>query len=77
MVFLLVGMMAFSLAITTTATEVVAMTNTTAPIIVTAEQDISPFHEFTQIYWRWHNGHLQMRVWSITNGRWLTDWIYA
>ena len=32
------------------------------------------FNEMTRIYLRVYNGRLQARVWSITNGRWLTDW---
>ena len=31
--------------------------------------------EETQIFWRTMNGVLQYRVWSITYGYWLTDWI--
>ena len=31
--------------------------------------------EQTQIVWRTVNGQLQYRVWSITWGYWLTDWI--
>lgn len=26
-------------------------------------------------YYRLHNGEKQMRLWSITQGRWRTDWI--
>ena len=40
----------------------------------TAEQEIAPFNEMTRIYVRTYHGVLQFRVWSITNGRWLTDW---
>ena len=34
--------------------------------------------EQTQIFWRTTSaGQLQFRVWSITNGRWITDWLNA
>lgn len=31
--------------------------------------------EETAWYYRVHNGMLQTRLWSLTYGRWLTDWI--
>lgn len=31
--------------------------------------------EETVWYFRVHNGMNQMRLWSLTYGRWLTDWI--
>lgn len=31
--------------------------------------------EETAWYFRVYNGILQMRLWSLTYGRWLTDWI--
>ena len=37
--------------------------------------EFTPFTEMTQIVWRNYQGQLQFRVWSITNGRWLTDWV--
>ena len=39
------------------------------------EQGITPFTEMTRAYFRTYNGVLQFRIWSITNGRWLTYWI--
>lgn len=50
------------------------------PLNLVLEQEnveVTPFNEMTQIYFRWHNGNLQFRVWSITNGRWITDWLYV
>ena len=38
-------------------------------------EDITPFNEVTRIYFRTYHGVLQMRVWSVTNIRWITDWI--
>ena len=41
------------------------------------EQEITPFNERTRIYLRVTPAGLwQVRVWSITNGIWLTDWEY-
>jgi hypothetical protein len=38
---------------------------------------VAPTTEMTRIYWRTYDGQLQFRVWSITNGRWITDWTNA
>ena len=35
----------------------------------------SPNAEETAWYFREVNGVMQMRLWSLTYGRWLTDWI--
>lgn len=40
-----------------------------------ATQSISPRAEETKTYYRTlANGQVQYRVWSITQGKWLTDW---
>jgi len=40
--------------------------------------EIIPLTEQTQIHWRTTSaGVLQFRVWGLTSGRWLTDWINA
>lgn len=39
------------------------------------DSGISPQAEETVWYTRVHNGIIQKRLWSITNERWLTDWI--
>lgn len=39
------------------------------------EEGIAPHVEETVWYTRWHDGKMQKRLWSITNGCWLTDWI--
>ena len=31
--------------------------------------------EQTKWYYRTHDGKLQKRLWSVTYGKWLTDWI--
>jgi len=65
--------MAFSFAIPAMATEATA----TQQVSEAEAQEIVPLTEMTRLYFRWYGGVLQMRVWSITNGRWLTDWISA
>lgn len=43
---------------------------------MTAPQDpASPNAEETQWYFRENNGRKEMRLWSITYKKWLTDWI--
>ena len=69
--FLLITMMSFSFTVPAMAVGTIV----TEPISSTTTQGIVPATEMTQIYWRWNNGVLQYRVWSLTNGRWLTDWI--
>ena len=70
MAFLLVGLMTLSFGVPAMASEVVTVDG--ADIVVA--QEIYPVTEMTQIFWRTYNGQLQFRVWSLTNGRWLTDW---
>ena len=67
---LLVCVMTLAFAMPTMASDV-SMVMVTAEI----EEPITPFHELTRIYWRTYRGELQMRVWGITSGRWLTDWM--
>lgn len=70
MTLLLIMLMAFTFAIPAMATEVVVV-----PVEVTGEQTVTPHTEMTRAYFRTYRGQLQMRIWSMTNGRWLTDWI--
>lgn len=37
--------------------------------------EVTPNAEERQWFFRMHNGKLQRRLWSITYGKWLTDWI--
>jgi hypothetical protein len=73
LLFLCVSMMALSFAVPVMAVETVVL----EPVNISAEQGITPDTEMTRIFWRTYNGQLQWRVWSITNGRWLTDWANA
>lgn len=38
------------------------------------EGGIEVHAEQTEWYYRTYNGHRQRRLWSITYGKWLTDW---
>jgi len=42
--------------------------------IVVEYAEITPFNDLTRIYFRTYGGELQFRVWSITRGRWITEW---
>ena len=68
-------MMVLSFAVPVMAAEVAPATETAY------EEDgqaFVPFNELTRLYFRVTlAGRLQIRVWSITNGRWITDWEYV
>ena len=42
-----------------------------------ADENVSPCAEETEWYYRNNNGVLEKRLWSITYGVWLTEWIYV
>lgn len=46
-----------------------------SPSVYTSEESITPRTEETAWYYRTYNGKIQMRLWSYTEGKWLTDWI--
>lgn len=41
---------------------------------IVTEQEITPRTNMTRIYFRNYGGVIQFRVWSITNGKWMTEW---
>ena len=45
------------------------------PSATSTNQVISPMTEETEWVYRSYNGKYQRRLWSITYGYWLTDWI--
>lgn len=53
------------------------------PISITGESTadsnstVQPKAEETRWYYREYNGNIEKRLWSITYGKWLTDWIYV
>jgi len=74
--FLLVSIMAFSFAVPVAASDVVVAE---VVCVSATPENITPFSEITRNYFRWSIcgcGGLQMRVWGITSGRWLTEWTY-
>ena len=75
----LVLMMAFLLAIPALAAPVQMVDVVPVSVEQIEIEGIGVFsQEMTQIFWRTTStGQLQFRVWSITNGRWLTDWLNA
>ena len=42
---------------------------------VVQEEEVQPRAEVTEWRYRVYEGRYQMRLWSVTYGRWLTDWI--
>ena len=40
-----------------------------------AGEYVSPSMEVTEWRFRVYNGRLEMRLWSVTFGRWLTEWM--
>ena len=46
-----------------------------APISTVEEGGVTPASEETIWYTRVYNGMFQKRLWSITYGKWLTEWI--
>ena len=67
----LICVMALLMAVPAIATPAAAIE---VPVIEQV-QEIGERTEETRIYWRTTSlGVLQFRVWSITWGRWLTDW---
>lgn len=45
------------------------------PSTVEASSEIQPHAEETEWVVRIYNGRVEKRLWSITYGKWLTDWI--
>ena len=72
MAFMLICVLSLAFAVPAMASDAKVAPEPTT----TAEyQGITPFIEMTRAYWRNHQGQLQMRIWGMTSGRWLTDWI--
>lgn len=44
-------------------------------LLSSASTEVEPRAEQTTWYFRTIDGKNQMRLWSITEGKWLTDWI--
>lgn len=75
---LIVGLLASMMASFSAVPAMAAEVAEAKPVYVVMGEEISPFNEQTRIYFRiTPAGRLQARVWSITWGRWLTDWEYV
>lgn len=81
LMFLLAALMLLSLAVPAMA--VSADVESAPPPVIVAYYEIDlpngdtitvPRSEETRLYFRTWNGQLQVRVWGITSGRWLTPW---
>ena len=68
---LCVCMMALMFAVPVMAADVAV----NEPASAVDYEGVVPHNEVTQIFLRTYNGVLQMRVWSVTRGRWITDWM--
>jgi hypothetical protein len=71
-VVLLLGMMASCLPLTAHAQEVETAEGT---VTVTNDEGITTYAEEVAWVYRTYKGHKQKRLWSLTEGEWLTDWI--
>ena len=61
----------------TTPVSAIYETEPVIPVVAAATTEISPYNNETQWYYRNNNGVLEKRLWSITEGRWLTAWMPA
>jgi hypothetical protein len=71
-VVVLLGMMAFGLPLTAHAQEVDTVEGT---VTISASGDVEARVIQVTWYYRTYNGKEQRRLWSITEGKWLTDWL--
>ena len=78
LVFLLASLMLISLAVPAMAVDAISVPPagiSEHELMEKAGIEMELRSEQTQIHWRTFNGVLQFRVWGLTSGRWLTDWI--
>ncbi len=71
---------AFILCLILGATPAFANYDIPVNISIQANEDASDLQimaEVTEWYYRNNNGILEKRLWSVTYGRWLTDWMPA
>ena len=69
-------MLVFVMCVSLLGTVASATEYTPVPQTV-SDGEITPMAEETVWYFRNYNGQLQKRLWSITEGKWLTDWMPA
>jgi len=77
LIFLLAGLMLLSLATPALAVDVIPAPTgiSECELMQQVGIELEPRTEQTEIHWRTWQGQLQFRVWGVTSGRWLTDWI--
>lgn len=63
----------FFLALMCMATLFVAPAHAYA--LPSGEDEAITYSDTVRWYYRMNNGVMEMRLWSITQGRWLTDWV--
>lgn len=71
--FLSVFILCFSILFSTPA--FASCSKTGIVFAVAGDSVVSPCAEQTEWFFRIHNGYYEKRLWSITYGKWLTDWI--
>ena len=69
-------MLVFVMCVSLLGTVASAAEYTPAPQTV-SDGEITPMAEETMWYFRNYYGQLQKRLWSITEEKWLTDWMPA
>lgn len=71
--------MIFTICFTTLFSSVAFADNTKVeyPFSIATGAEAQPLTEQTEWYYRIYNGNIEKRLWSITYGKWLTDWIYV
>lgn len=63
-------------AVSAVASPLALAESPSANVTTLSKQSISPKAEETKVYYRTlSNGQVQYRIWSVTQGKWLTDWI--
>ena len=78
LMFLLAGLMLLSLAVPAMAADVISAPPSgvsECELMEKAGIAMEPRSEQTEIHFRTFQGQLQFRVWGVTSGRWLTDWL--
>lgn len=65
------------LALPAAAKEVETAANINSQSFSSSGEVAMPYAEVKEWHYRYYNGRPQRRLWSVTYGRWLTDWEYC
>lgn len=71
--FLCVFILCFSILFSTPA--FAGCSEADSVLVAAGDSVVAPRAEETEWVYRIHNGYYEKRLWSITYGKWLTDWI--